>query len=363
MVEQTASTQAANELTRLRIALLVGGALITAFVLADLALLPPELHKAYLINRFGLQVPLVLIGLGLTCLRNFNQIKEVAFAVLMVTVTYVNYGFLHYAWVTHGFSFAYEGTILYAFYCIFALGVPFRLSLIAAIINVLGFIVLMYISPVYDERVMLAVGFVASSLFVGCYARYRLDHAMTQLRKTNARLVILSTRDELTGLLNRRALMDGADYLLSLCKREKLTAAVIMADLDDFKKYNDAFGHQQGDQAIVMQADILNEVFQRKSDVVGRYGGEEFLVMVSGLSQQEITQQCEAILSLWQARALPHAHGACHPVMGCSLGAVISKPDTHTSLQALINQADKNLYEAKRRGRRTFHITAMAEPG
>ncbi|MCU7553370.1 GGDEF domain-containing protein [Alteromonas sp. ASW11-19] len=361
MFSTTPSVTSPYEITRLRGALLIGGVLVSIFVFADLILLPESLYTAYLINRFGLQLPLVVFALALTWWHKFNQIKETLFAVILVMFTYVNYGFLHYAWVTERFSFAYEGTILYTFYCIFALGVPFRLSLIAAVINVVGFILLMYMSPVYGERVMLAVGFVASSLFVGCYARYRLDHAMALLKSTNARLVVLSTRDELTGLLNRRALMEGAEYLLSLCKREKLTTGVIMADLDDFKKYNDAFGHQQGDEAIMMQAGILNEVFQRKSDVVGRYGGEEFMVMVSGLNEQEVTQQCEAVLNLWQERALPHAHGASHPVMGCSIGAVVSKPDVKTSLQALISQADKNLYEAKHRGRQTFYITCMPD--
>ncbi|MEW9799246.1 GGDEF domain-containing protein [Alteromonas sp. CYL-A6] len=348
-----------SELRRLRVALLIGGVMMTLFVFADLSLIPQALHDTYLVNRLLVQLPLVLLGFSCTFLAVFSQIRDRLFALLMVAITFSNYAFIYAAWTAQQFAFPYEGTILYAFYCIFALGIPFRLATLASAINVLGFVVLLSFCPVYAERDMLAAGFVAGSLFIASYARYRLDSMMMLLKATNARLTVLSTHDELTGLLNRRALMDDARYLLSVCQRENLWVAVIMADMDEFKKYNDAFGHQQGDRAIQLQATILKQVFQRSADVIGRYGGEEFLVVVSGLDELEVSARCEAILSAWDDVALAHAQGASASIMRCSVGAAVAKGAKHQSLESLISVADKNLYNAKEGGRGIYRLSTV----
>ncbi|GGW77958.1 GGDEF domain-containing protein [Alteromonas halophila] len=348
-----------RELTRLRYALLIGAALVCLFVWADLILLPHQMHSFYLVNRLLVQLPVVLVTLLLSFHPRFHAFKHWIFTALLIALTYSNYWLIHTSWSMHGYSFPYEGTILYAFYCIFALGIPYRYALVAALINMVGFLALMVFAPAYGDRVLISAAFVVGSLFIGVYAKYRLDSMMHLLREVNAKLIVLSSRDELTGLLNRRALMEESEQLMSLCQREKLKIAVLMADMDDFKKYNDEFGHQEGDNALTLQATILNDVFQRKTDIVGRYGGEEFMVVVSGLSEKEMAARCDDLLAIWKSKNLTHAKGASSSYVQCSIGVTVCDSANDHTLSELIKYADENLYHAKDAGKGQYVISCI----
>ncbi|MDO6566992.1 GGDEF domain-containing protein [Alteromonas sp. 1_MG-2023] len=348
-----------REKFRLRVALLIGTSLLGLFILADIVLLPTPLHEFYLQNRLLYQLPFILAVIAFSYSRFFYANRSWVFAGLMLVLTFANYLLIYQSWALHGFAFPYEGTILYAFYCVFALGVSYKLALVASLLSIAGFIGLMMVAPVYGDRVMISTAFVVGSLFICAYAKYRLDRIVILLKTTNKKLNTLSREDELTSLLNRRALMKEGERLLSLSKRQKLSFAVIMLDLDDFKKYNDAFGHQQGDEAIVTQADVMRAVFQRQTDILGRYGGEEFMIIVSGVSVQDIEQSCQLILDNWQQRALPHAHDATASMVSCSIGAVVASRADDLKLEELINNADNALYQAKAAGKATYKLSTL----
>lgn len=349
-----------KEVLRLRLALIIGAILISGFVWAHLVLLPEKLHAIYFYNRFLYQVPIIATVIGFSFSRYFYPNRYWLLTLLMVFLTYTNYWLIYQLWVQHGFMFPYEGTILYAFYCVFALGISYKLAIWASAINALGFISLMLIAPVYGERVFISSAFVTGSLFICAYAKYRLDYAMSLLAAMNKQLSTLSRVDPLTNLLNRRALMQSSEKLLSLAHRESLHMAVFMLDLDDFKAYNDTFGHQKGDDAIVMQADIMRDVFQRETDILGRYGGEEFMVVVSGLNADKVTQRCQQIKQSWQSRALKHADNATYKWVTCSIGAVVLAPDNNLTLDGLVKEADKALYAAKRAGKNTYEVVTLS---
>ena len=247
-----------KEILRLRVALIIGALLLASFILADIVLLPSPLYEFYLQNRLLYQIPVIFAVIALSFSKFFYAARSWIFAGLMVMLTFANYVLIYQSWVLYEFAFPYEGTILYAFYCVFALGVTYKLALAASTISIAGFIGLMVIAPVYGDRVMISTSFVVGSLFICAYAKYRLDRIVILLKSTNKKLNTLSREDPLTHLLNRRALMKEGERLLSLSKRQNLSFAVFMLDLDDFKKYNDAFGHQQGDDAIVAQADAVS---------------------------------------------------------------------------------------------------------
>ena len=349
-----------KEIVRLRLALIIGAVLLCCFVWADIVLVPNELHALYLYNRFTCQLPIIVAIIVFSFTRYFYPNRFLILTLLMVLLTYTNYWLIYQLWARSGFVFPYEGTILYAFYCVFALGINYRLAILASTVNALGFIGLMIIAPVYDERVFISAAFVTGSLFICAYAKYRLDYAISLLASTNEKLATLSRVDPLTGLLNRRALMESGEKLLSLGHRESLHIAVIMLDLDDFKQYNDSFGHQQGDDAIVAQADIMREVFQRETDILGRYGGEEFMIVVSGLDSENVLHRCEQIKRSWQSRGMEHANGATHNWVTCSIGAVVMAPAAQLSLDELVTKADSALYKAKHAGKNTFEVVTLS---
>jgi diguanylate cyclase (GGDEF)-like protein len=348
-----------KEVLRIRLALIIGALLITLFVITDLDLLSASQHSAYLQNRFLIQIPLILVVFAFSFTPYFLKIKHVVFASIMVALTFANYHVIYLNWHIYGFAFPYEGTILYAFYCVFALGLAYQLALVASVLCISGFIVLMIEAPAYGDRVMISIAFVAASLFICAYAKYRLDKMVLQLTLTNKKLNTLSREDALTGLLNRRALMKESERMAALCERQHISFSLFMMDLDHFKYFNDAFGHQKGDEAIVTHANIMRAVFQRKADILGRYGGEEFMVVVSGQSKEDVEQCCQQALTKWKEAALHQAEEAPSQFVSCSIGAVFVSNMRGHSLDTLIKHADEALYKAKHAGRNTYVVSTL----
>ncbi|WP_394222346.1 diguanylate cyclase [Alteromonas gracilis] len=343
-----------SELIRLRIALFIGVVLVLTFMVADLMLLPRSMLQLYIIDRLLLQLPIILAIVILSYWQKFIQYRAYIFSGLLIALSYSNYWLIWVCWQEQQFVFPYEGTILYAFFCVFALGIQFKLALVACVINILGFAGLMWIAPVYGDRVPISMAFVCGSLFICVYARYRLDRSVQMLKETNDRLLKLSKYDPLSDLLNRRAIREQSEKLVALSRRHKVSVAVLMFDLDDFKKYNDSFGHQKGDEAIKIQARLMKEVFQRQTDIVGRYGGEEFIVVLSDIEKSQVEKHCKAFLDKWKDEGLKHAEGAKHPLMSCSIGVVFAESVSDLSIDRLINEADKALYEAKEKGKAQY---------
>ncbi|HBN98755.1 MAG TPA: GGDEF domain-containing protein, partial [Alteromonas macleodii] len=214
-----------RELLRLRIALIIGALLVLAFMAADLMLLPSSMYELYIFDRLLLQFPIILVVVVLSFWRRFIQHRAYIFAGLLIALSYSNYWLIWVCWEEHSFIFPYEGTILYAFFCVFALGIAFKLALAANVINILGFLGLMWVAPVYGDRVPISMAFVSGSLFICVYARYRLDRSVRMLKETNDRLLKLSKFDPLSDLLNRRALREQSEKLLALSKRHKVSMA------------------------------------------------------------------------------------------------------------------------------------------
>ena len=345
------------EQRRLRIALIIGAVLVLVFMAADIVLLPSSMYELYTFDRLLLQFPIILIVVVLSFWREFMRYRAYIFAGLLIALSYSNYWLIWVCWEEHNFIFPYEGTILYAFFCVFALGIPFKLAASANVINILGFLGLMWLAPVYGDRVPISAAFVSGSLFICVYARYRLDRSVRMLKETNDRLLKLSKFDPLSDLLNRRALRDQSEKLLALSKRHDVSMAVLMLDLDDFKKYNDSFGHQQGDEAIKEQARIMKQVFKRETDILGRYGGEEFIVVLSDISKEQVEKHAQTLLDKWERAQLKHAEGAKHPFMSCSIGVAYASKVSEISIDWLIDEADKVLYEAKEKGKAQYVVT------
>lgn len=348
-----------TELVRLRIALIIGACLVVAFMGADILLLPNDMYELYLFDRLFVQVPIIALAITFSFWRHFSHYKAYVFAILLVALSFSNYWLIWVCWTEFGFVFPYEGTILYAFYCVFALGIPFKLALIANALSIVGFIWLMWLAPVYGDRVTISSAFVAGSLFICAYAKYRLDRTLSMLKESNERLLKLSKFDPLTDLLNRRALRERCAKLLAISKRHNVSMAVLMLDLDDFKKYNDSFGHQQGDEAIKVQASIMKATFKRETDIIGRYGGEEFIVVLSDITPQQVNENCQALFDKWRDMNMRHAEGAKHPIMSCSIGAVYAENVAETSIDALIDDADEALYQAKTKGKACFELVSL----
>ncbi|MBD3584188.1 GGDEF domain-containing protein [Salinimonas sp. HHU 13199] len=349
------------EHARLRRAVILGPVIIGVFMLADMSLLPPLLYGIYLENRLLYQLPVVALVVAGVFQKPVEPYLKLLFSLLLLWLSFTNFALIHRCWTQFQFAFPYEGTILYAFFCVFALRIPYKYTFFCCIFILSGFLFLLYSNAIYQERGPISAAFVAGGLFICVYARYRIDRTLQRMRSINSELKKLSTLDPLTNLNNRRALMQSSESLLALSARQKLSFSVLLLDLDDFKKFNDYFGHQKGDHAICLQADILRQIFRRQCDVIGRYGGEEFMVALSGMSEADIRQKCEEFSALWQHHAMMHAPDAAHPVMTCSVGVAFCENCIGEDLTSLIHHADQALYKVKTQAKGSHYITTLPE--
>jgi diguanylate cyclase (GGDEF)-like protein len=173
--------------------------------------------------------------------------------------------------------------------------------------------------------------------------RQELDAMNERLRRQNEELERLSTSDALTGLHNRRFLTQRLSEELSRAYRQKTSFTVLMADVDEFKKYNDAFGHPAGDEVLKKVANILLGS-TRAVDCTARYGGEEFAVLLNGTTGQEALDVAERIRTHVEEQEFPGR------TITISIG-MAEFPDHGYTAEAVISSADEALYEAKRGGR------------
>jgi diguanylate cyclase (GGDEF)-like protein len=180
------------------------------------------------------------------------------------------------------------------------------------------------------------------------FDREQLIRFSAELSAANERLQGQALTDALTGLPNRRFAMERLEQEWALAKRGDRTLSCLMVDVDHFKSINDRYGHQVGDDALKLIADILRRA-ARTQDVVCRYGGEEFLVICPDTGAQAAVQCAERLRVSIAAQALDLQNGSEHK-MTVSIG-VAEKNETIDTLEALLIRADNNLYAAKEAGR------------
>lgn len=166
-------------------------------------------------------------------------------------------------------------------------------------------------------------------------------------------LTVQSLTDPLTGLHNRRAFDMRLALEFARGRREDQMLALLLIDVDFFKRYNDRYGHPQGDEALKLVAHVLSTVSTRALDLAARIGGEEFVLMLPATSQEGAEQMANSIRQMLADKAVPHADSAAGPCLTVSIGIALLGPDDE-SPSALLNRADKALYQAKTTGRNRF---------
>jgi len=162
---------------------------------------------------------------------------------------------------------------------------------------------------------------------------------------------LFANQDGLTGLANRRCLDQVLNSEWRRNQRHLRPLSLIMADVDFFKNYNDAYGHKAGDACLIGLADVLKNYARRPGDLAARYGGEEFVVLLSETPAEEAVQIAERIREAIEALHLPHKSSTVKDVVTISLGVVTVVPDQNTGPDGLVQKADEAMYRAKQTGR------------
>jgi diguanylate cyclase (GGDEF)-like protein len=206
--------------------------------------------------------------------------------------------------------------------------------------------------------VVLAAWLAASSVFlVAMVANVYETLSMLSLR--NEALYEQSVSDELTGLLNRRGFNTRLEEQFRRSARAEEALAVLLIDIDDFKRYNDTYGHQGGDRAIASVARVVGSMLRRAGDAGARIGGDEFAVLLPKTDMAGAVGVAERIRAAVERLALKGGEGSRHPVVTVTIGVTSvglsggPPPESNVALETgvLLGRADAALYAAKDAGR------------
>ncbi|MCR8914880.1 diguanylate cyclase [Marinobacter panjinensis] len=176
----------------------------------------------------------------------------------------------------------------------------------------------------------------------------------SELQSANAELKRVSEHDPLTGLSNRLALEKKLKQAWEILSRTGDPLTVMLVDIDHFKRYNDRYGHQAGDDALKQVAAILESAVQRKSDMAARYGGEEFLLVLPGTDVDAATEIAASIRERIIAAGIEHDSNPVEPYLTISIGVSTVVPHSDLTMEDLVSAADKALYKVKESGRNSF---------
>ncbi len=179
----------------------------------------------------------------------------------------------------------------------------------------------------------------------------KIKERTRELQEANKQLKALTVTDELTGLSNRRHFEEYFHNSWDLAKRKGVGVSIIMCDIDYFKKVNDTYGHQAGDEVLKKVAAILKKSLKRGSDFVARYGGEEFIIVLHETNLDVAEELCKRVQEnlknsddfMFDGKKIGHV------TMSFGVSCTIPKRDDNS--EHLIKLADDALYKAKRSGR------------
>ena len=176
-----------------------------------------------------------------------------------------------------------------------------------------------------------------------------LESSRNEIHRQNQALNVLATQDPLSGCLNRRSFFDHGQREFTEARRDEQPISCIMLDIDHFKSINDTYGHAAGDQVIKKLADIVRASL-RTVDIVGRYGGEEFCILLTGLSIERAADVAERLRQQIEAQLKSALDANTDRVVTSSIG-VVSSHSGAENVHDLVDQADQALYSSKNNGR------------
>jgi len=191
--------------------------------------------------------------------------------------------------------------------------------------------------------------------------RARVNTHLT-LKRQSDMLRSVALLDGLTGVANRRMFDEKLERDWRQCMREQVTLSVIMIDVDYFKRYNDRYGHLQGDTCLQTLAKVLDDVINRPYDLLARYGGEEFACVLPNTHLKGAVQIAERMRANVEALKMEHLGSETAQIITISMGVAAMSPVNDIAPKALVAEADKQLYQAKQAGRARVCFSTLAAP-
>ena len=300
--------------------------------------------------RTGIMLPLLLAGFAVTFVRRADVWYPRYIAIAM-TAALAAMSWVSVAAFAGGEPRVFPRLLLAMVAVYFVLGLAFRPAIA---VNALGLAAYAAIATANDMPPVDLTHFVLTLVFANviCVAgAWNLEHARRTAWLEGQRLAETVMQDGLTGIHNRRRFDEHLQRAWAQGTRERRPIALLLADLDHFKAYNDRYGHQAGDEAMKAVAGVLAHFARRPLDLAARYGGEEFAVILFDAQRGHAEYIAGEILEAVRKLGIVHQDSAAAPVLTISIGVGCVLPAARRSWAGLVQLADQALYAAKDGGR------------
>ncbi|MCJ8170736.1 GGDEF domain-containing protein [Atopomonas sediminilitoris] len=337
-------------LYRVRWALLVAMMLMLLFSLLDALTLPSGVREQVLTLRLGLILPTLFLTWWSTHHQVWLEKLQLIGGFSAICAGLGVVGIIGVARAGN-VPLPYEGLILVVVFFYFLTGLRFVAASVCGWLTFLAYLTMELIHGLPPEVLIYNCFFLATANVIGSVGCYFLEYAARENFLAQGLLQDLAEKDGLTGILNRRAYHEHTERSWRQASREQVPVAVMMIDVDFFKRYNDNYGHGAGDEALKKVAEVLAEHAKRPLDVVARYGGEEFIGLWYNVSETSINEIAEDIRRGVEQLHIAHQYSDASKVVTISIGIAYLTPRPHIPNEEAQRLADVALYLAKENGR------------
>src|SRR5216683_3067732 len=346
-----------ENLPHTRVNLCLAVVITIAFSAMEAMVLGPELNRIPSMIHMLVIIPILLIGLASSFSAHRHRIYP-PLAVVASTILGLGVGAIQIIATLGGMSILFPCLMLTIIFIYFMAGLIFYHAVAA---NTIVMFVYLAVGTALQlpgrEFAYDAMAMVAANLF-GASVVY-MHEKTSRLRFLEACLLReMVARDGLTGIQNRRMFDQHIQRVWQQAVREEERVAVLLADIDCFKDYNDRYGHQAGDECLRAVAVSLSQCARRPLqcarrplDFVARYGGEEFAVVLYEASREYVAEVLTRIQRSIAELNIPHEASRVASRLTVSIGAAFILPSTSRTYEGLIQLADEALYSAKEQGR------------
>jgi diguanylate cyclase (GGDEF)-like protein len=339
-----------ENLLHTRVNLCMGVVVTIAFSAMNAMVLGPALNRIPSIIHMLVMIPTLLIGLAASFSAKRHRIYP-PLALIGSTVLGLGVAAVQIIATRGGVPILFPCLMLTIIFVYFMGGLIFYHAVAANAIVMFAYLALgTALELPGREFAYDAVAMVAANLF-GASVVY-MHEKTSRMRFLEACLLReLVARDGLTGIQNRRMFDQHIQRVWQQAVREKKRVAVLLADIDCFKDYNDRYGHQAGDECLRAVAVSLSQCARRPFDFVARYGGEEFAVILYEASREYVAEVLTRIQRSIAELNIPHEASRVASRLTASIGAAYVLPGSNRTHEGLIQLADEALYSAKEQGR------------
>ena len=345
-----------SHLARTRLALIAAAIVGIPFALRDYFSLPQELaHLTVGLRLLGI-MPLLAIGSLLLGSPHLERYREAIIAVGVVFVLGTLGGIIVIADLA-GQPLPYEGLMLVIVFVFFISGLRTIKAGISTLLAVVGMLLASHIVGLSQDLILQEGSFLIGLILICTIGGYLLEMAIRRNFLTEKLAEFRAGRDSLTLLHNRRSALQHLAQVWRIGTRERAPVALMLIDVDHFKRYNDVHGHLAGDGCLSEVAFTLASCLSRPMDMVARYGGEEFIAIAYGAGEEGVSTICERMRQAVQELEIAHESASADGLLTVSIGAAWALPaidDITPSL--LLDEADRALYRAKELGRNRWEV-------